>query len=269
MQFALVNEERSPPTPKLVGRCVGCGQEMIAKCGELKVWHWAHKGKRSCDPWWEPETAWHRGWKELFPAEWREMVHWAPSGEKHIADVRNAGGLVVEFQHSAISPQERLARETFYDNLVWVVDGTRLKYDIPRFQKGSSDLRTALRPGYFMTHFPDEIFPKPWLECSKPVFFDFGGHDDDPDMRSPRSARGTLWCLLPGRVDRNAVIARISKKQFVEEAHRLAKAFPAHAMLLEIAEHLAARRTAEHQAQMEAARRQRIYSASRFRSRRF
>ncbi|CDZ68057.1 Competence protein-like protein [Neorhizobium galegae bv. orientalis] len=269
MQFALVNEERCPPAPKLVGQCVGCGQEMIAKCGDLKIWHWAHKGKRKCDPWWEPETAWHREWKEQFPAGWREVVQWAASGEKHIADMRNDGGLVVEFQHSAITPQERMEREAFYPNLVWVVDGTRLKYDIPRFDKANSDLRGALRPGYFMTHWPCEHFPKPWSECSKPVFFDFGGHDDDPDMMTKLGARGSLWCLMPGRVDGNAVVAKVSRTQIVEAAHQLATAFPPHAILEEIAQHIMNRREAEQRAELERSRRYRIYNANRYRSRRF
>jgi hypothetical protein len=29
---------------------------MTPKCGQLKVWHWAHRSTRSCDPWWENET---------------------------------------------------------------------------------------------------------------------------------------------------------------------------------------------------------------------
>ncbi|AVH45661.1 competence protein CoiA [Agrobacterium tumefaciens] len=243
MQFALVNDDRCPPTPKLTGRCVGCGQEMIAKCGAIKIWHWAHKGVRVCDPWWEQETAWHREWKELFPAHWREVIQWSASGEKHIADVRNEAGLVIEFQRSAISREERMAREAFYPNMIWVVDGTRLKNDIPRFMRGTSDLRGAVRPGYFMTRWPNECFPKPWIGSSKPVFFDFGGHDEDP--QTTMAARGSLWCLLPGRVGYDAVVARVSKTQFIDVAGRLAHAFPPHEILLEIAAHIEAQRRAE------------------------
>ncbi len=259
MQFALVNEERSAPMPKLVGRCVGCGQEMIAKCGTLKIWHWAHKGTRSCDPWWEPETPWHRGWKEHFPAEWREVIQWSESGEKHIADVRNDAGLVVEFQRSSISPEERTSREAFYGNLVWVVDGTRLKNDIPRFERGGADMRSAPLAGYFMTPWPEECFPRHWVDCSKPVFFDFGEHDDVPERRSPRAPRGALWCLLPGRVDGNAVVGRISKTQFIDEAQRLGKPFPTHQILLEIAAQMEAQREAQRQAAIERQRRVRHY----------
>jgi len=269
MRYALVDGVRQEATQsKLRGTCPSCEQVVVAKCGQLKIWHWAHKGTRNCDPWWEPETPWHRGWKAHFPAEWHEAILSSMSGEKHRADVRNGAGLVIEFQHSAITPQERMAREAFYEHLIWVVDGTRLKNDIPRFERGSRDLRATIRTGCFMTHFPEECFPRSWIGCSKPVFFDFGGHDDDQHRRSPMSPRGRLWCLLPGRVDGNAVIAKISKAEFLEAAHRLAAAFPTHSILLEIAADITARREAQRQAQIEYAKRVRFFRANR-RTRRF
>jgi competence CoiA-like predicted nuclease len=29
---------------------------MIAKCGRIYIWHWAHDGS-DCDPWHEPEAS--------------------------------------------------------------------------------------------------------------------------------------------------------------------------------------------------------------------
>ena len=55
-------------------------------------------------------------WKKCFPEEWQEVVHFAEDGEKHIADVKTPSGLVIEFQHSAIKPEEQLSREGFYKN---------------------------------------------------------------------------------------------------------------------------------------------------------
>ncbi len=80
MKFALVNGERSAPTPRTVGQCPTCGSELIAKCGERKVWHWAHKAIRHCDRWWESETEWHRAWKDKFRGEWQEIIHTADNG---------------------------------------------------------------------------------------------------------------------------------------------------------------------------------------------
>ena len=108
MKFALINGQRQEAKPNLSGECLACGQPMIAKCGEVKIWHWAHKGRCTCDPWWENETEWHRTWKGLFPESWQEVIHQADDGERHIADVKTDRGWVIEFQHSFIKPEADL-----------------------------------------------------------------------------------------------------------------------------------------------------------------
>jgi competence protein CoiA len=102
---------------------------MIAKCGNRIVHHWAHARLHNCDPWWENETSWHREWKNMFPADYREISHIADNGEVHRADIKTAAGIVVEVQHSAITDEERLSRERFYGNLVWVIDGRGFKHN--------------------------------------------------------------------------------------------------------------------------------------------
>lgn len=124
MQIALFNGQRSTARPKSVGKCQYCGREMIAKCGSVVIWHWAHKSRRRCDPWWENETEWHREWKAKFPLEWQEVIFHAADGERHIADVLTKDGKVIEFQHSSMPLKELSAREAFYHELVWVVDAT-------------------------------------------------------------------------------------------------------------------------------------------------
>ena len=64
MKYALSNKDRIEATPKAQGICQCCGSELVAKCGTPKIWHWAHKGKRNCDHWWENETQLHRDWKD-------------------------------------------------------------------------------------------------------------------------------------------------------------------------------------------------------------
>jgi hypothetical protein len=153
---------------------------------------------RDCDTWAEKETDWHRAWKNNFPAECQEFIqHDGQSGEKHIADVRTPHGLVIEFQHSHLDPLERAERERFYGNMVWVVDGTRLQRDYPRFNRRKDDLRRTHIQGHFLLAFPDECFPAMWLDSSVPVIFDFRGVDEG---QPPDEFRDTLWCLLPGRV---------------------------------------------------------------------
>jgi hypothetical protein len=105
---------------------------MVAKCGPRIIHHWAHATRRDCDPWWENETPWHREWKNLFPEDCREISHTAPDGEIHRADIKTPTGIVIEVQHSSMTDAERLSREAFYGNLVWVIDGRgfRQNFDI-------------------------------------------------------------------------------------------------------------------------------------------
>lgn len=236
MKFAMIYGERRQPHTGLRGQCPGCGADVIARCGEIKVWHWAHKGKKPCDPWWEPETEWHRAWKGLFPPEWQEMPMRAESGELHIADVRSPSGLVLEFQHSAIKPDERRAREAFYGNMLWIVDGTRLLKDRPRVDTEVSGWRQSKEGNITLLTYPEWALPKAWLECEVPVLFDFDGlkrHEDFPGerdgmppsvIREPEwwDSRGAvadpLFCLLPKRFRGIAVWFAVGRETLLKLA---------------------------------------------------
>jgi hypothetical protein len=62
--------------------------------------------------------------------------------------------------------------------MVWVVNGTRRKHDRrPFFELLNGRLGPTFSP------FIEEALPKDWLDCSVPVYFDFGD--------------GQLWCLPP------------------------------------------------------------------------
>jgi competence protein CoiA len=214
MKFALIDNIRTEAITGGKGICPICGSELIAKCGSLKINHWAHKAIRNCDAWWENETEWHRQWKSNFPDTWQEVImHDEQTKEKHIADVRTDHGLVVEFQHSAIKPQERIARERFYKNIVWIADGTRLERDYPRFLKGKNDLRRTRTQGFFLVDFPDECFPKAWIESVAPVVFDFKGAGLIDDNNDPRNC---LYCLYPKRDGRPAILELIDRASFIK-----------------------------------------------------
>lgn len=216
MRFALVDGNKTEATKGGKGTCPGCGSELIAKCGTVKVNHWAHKNTHSCDLWWENETEWHRSWKNNFLKDWQEIhLPDEQTGERHIADIRTDYGLVIEFQHSSIDPQERSVRENFYKTMVWVVDGTRLKRDYPRFLKGRGNFRRTNRQGYFFVDFPDECFPSAWLGSLVPVIFDFRGTDP---MENPNDLRNHLYCLFPKQNKRETVLAIISRESFIDNA---------------------------------------------------
>jgi len=72
--------------------------------------------------------------------------------------VRTQHGLVIEFQHSHLDPGERTERERFYRNMLWIVDGTRLQRDYPRFLKNKANLRATEYQGFFLLDFPEDCF---------------------------------------------------------------------------------------------------------------
>ncbi len=107
--------------PQHTAACPVCHSPVIAKCGAINMWHWAHKHKHQCDSWSTSETDWHLQWKSLFPKEYVE-VPVIKHGKKHIADVRFPNGVVIEFQHSSLSPDNIQEREQFYQRMYWVFD---------------------------------------------------------------------------------------------------------------------------------------------------
>jgi hypothetical protein len=204
MKYAIVNGERNEARRGLVGECPACGSEMIAKCGDIYAHHWAHKGRRNCDSWWENETEWHRAWKNLFPADWQEVVHLANDGEKHIADIQTEDGGTIEFQHSLIKPEERISREEFYENLVWVVDGKLRPTYEERFLK-SLEYAPLPIPNFPVARLIDvegRLLDQ-WAGRPAHVLIDFG-------------IGKLLWWLIPKQGIRGQWITRVSREQFVQ-----------------------------------------------------
>lgn len=210
MKFALVDGTKTEASKGVRGTCPSCGSELIARCGNVYANHWAHKGERNCDPWWE-ETEWHRLWKGYFPFEWQEVVHTDKNGEKHIADVKTAEKWVLEFQHSPINPEERRSRNTFYSKIVWIVDGLRRVRDKSQFEYVLKD-GTGLKYGNILIHrvsLPKESrLLNEWLSSGVPVFFDFRGLNE--------SKPSALWFLIPKISSDIAYLIPFSRSNFIE-----------------------------------------------------
>jgi competence protein CoiA len=209
MKFADVEGKRREAQPGCSAECPNCGRAVIAKCGQHRVWHWAHRGIRTCDTWWEPETEWHRAWKNQFPAPWQEVGCRANEGERHVADVKTESGLVLEFQHSFLHRDERESRETFYQNMVWVVDGRRRARDRARFF-ASLEAANVIMPDplTFLLRSSDGALLRDWGGSRVPVYFDFGdlGELDD----------ALLWRLNPRTANERAYLSRVPKTLFLE-----------------------------------------------------
>ncbi len=131
MKFSIINGQRVSAFPKGKGACPFCGNSVVAKCGNRNIWHWAHSVKQACDSWWENETQWHRDWKGYWHERFQEIVHFdIHTGEKHIADVKNQNGFVLEFQNSPMNDDELSSREHFYGDMAWVVNATNFASNI-------------------------------------------------------------------------------------------------------------------------------------------
>jgi competence CoiA-like predicted nuclease len=157
MMYAVTGTGRVKAAPGLKATCPLCGGDVVAKCGEIKIWHWAHKSDLICDVFKEHESEWHRNWKECFPDENREVII-TKRGDMHIADVVTFSGMVIEFQNSPISFDKIVERERFYDRMVWVFN----------CQKGSD--RIEIIGGSLQWWNPRRDFSY----CRKPKYLDLG-----------------------------------------------------------------------------------------------
>lgn len=207
MKYAIINGEKTEAFKGGKGLCPSCNSELIARCGDVKINHWSHKGTRNCDAWWENETEWHRQWKNQFPKEWQEIVHFGKNGEKHIADVKTKNDWIIEFQHSYIKPEERNSRNAFYSKLVWVIDGLRRETDKIQFQKilKESSKAPVGNVNILQINFPEESrLLKEWLNSEVPVFFDFYELN-----------KSVLWFLLPLNIKEEAFLILFSREEFI------------------------------------------------------
>jgi len=139
------------------GLCQSCGRILIAKCGRIRIWHWSHKSRVDCDPWFEPETPWHFGWKAPVNPTHVEVVF-----ENHRADLVAKDATVIELQHSPISPSQIEEREKFYGEMIWIVDAERF----------SEHLVFVEKENYYSFRWK---WPRRcWMFAKKPVFLDLG-----------------------------------------------------------------------------------------------
>lgn len=129
MEYAVKDQKRVVPTPGTQATCELCHASVLAKCGKINIWHWAHKNNRDCDPWSEPESEWHRNWKLHVPLDRREVTM-----ANHRADIVGLNGGIVELQHSSITTTEISERESFYKNMIWLIDSKPFAANI-RFSK--------------------------------------------------------------------------------------------------------------------------------------
>lgn len=204
MRIALIDGQRRQPEHGLRGTCQCCDNTVIAKCGPIRVHHWAHKAGIICPYDRDPETQWHLDWKANFPLDWQERRFVSAQGEVHIADLFVPIGkcLAIEIQHSPITPAERASREHFYARLLWIVDGTRRERDWSKFHEewlqGEASPENVFRRLIRGGHCP---LLRDWQDSKSPVFFDFG--------------QTFIWGLAPIRQDDRLIVGPTTRTALV------------------------------------------------------
>lgn len=129
--------------------CPECGATLIAKRGDVVVWHWAHKAKRTsgCP---NEESLWHLRFKEVylqFP-KWDIEVPLVIDSKRFRVDaIRKDHRVIREFVHS-LSPHyqrkhEALVRGRF--NVLWVIDGKKFA-SARRKEVSGGGLKRLLKP---------------------------------------------------------------------------------------------------------------------------
>lgn len=95
-------KKRVRASPNSNAVCPHCEQEVISKCGGIKIWHWAHKTKCIYET--EPMTEWHLWWQNIAENAGCIIEHIIGG---HIVDaVDFSKKTIYEFQHSPISSDD-------------------------------------------------------------------------------------------------------------------------------------------------------------------
>ena len=122
------------------GTCPVCDGEVVSRCGEINVWHWAHRAVTGCDPWMEAESEWHAEWKALVPENWIEVIM-EKDGKRRFADIRLPNGRVVKLQRAPLSPEQIREYETFFGAMLWIFDAREARETTDALGKPRLDLR--------------------------------------------------------------------------------------------------------------------------------
>ena len=120
MIYAIRDSQKITATPGQTAECPCCNTEVISKCGDINIWHWAHKAKENACIY-KDETNWHREMKSLFDPDMVEIRVENQNGVA-IADVLLPDGTAIEFQHSAIDIDTIQRRKLIHKKIIWVFD---------------------------------------------------------------------------------------------------------------------------------------------------
>lgn len=175
MVTAVLDGGRVRAVPGLVeAHCPYCDQPVIAKCGQIIAWHFAHRADSSRCDWDRDETEWHLNWKSHAPVERCERLG-SKEGKLARADVI-ADGVAIEFQSAYLDDAFRERREYVWDgshptlaNILWVVDARHILNSSGNKLNRSPDQTSAT----LIWKHPS----KWWRDCEGAVVLDIGAEE--------------------------------------------------------------------------------------------
>lgn len=109
--------------------------------------------------------------------DWTEVVL-SSNSTRHIADIRTDNDVVIELQHSPISPEVNRAREAFYgERMLWLVDASQFQHNFTVYSGYLYSLGGRVPPATPQTvqRFMWKWARKGWFGAARNIFFDFGG----------------------------------------------------------------------------------------------
>ena len=227
MKFGLVNGQRVVAKSGIRGAvCPKCHTELIAKCGEIRVHHWAHKNKLQCDDWMEDDNEWRTGWLNVFPDDWQELVI-EHNGQSHFADIKTPSNTIILLHQSHLSAEMIRSREDFYQTPIWIVNTGRYKNEVSRFLHSFEKAwirGTRLSAGKadfkIISEFNvDKVFRKEWLTAQFPVFFDYTTTNEDKE-NGYGYMLDYVWCLMPYSVQGYRILFRYRKDELIDKLKR-------------------------------------------------
>jgi len=156
---ALAGDDNLEPGAR--ARCVVCGETLIAKCGQINAWHWAHEARSACMGS-AGEGAWHRAWKQWAANHGAEVEM---TTQPHRADIVWPDGRVFELQSSYLDAGDIRKREEHYgDRMTWIYRFTQGRWDRLwnigegwfRWDRGAPSMTMHNRP--VMWHHHDRLY---------------------------------------------------------------------------------------------------------------
>ena len=224
MKFGLVNGKRVIAKPHVKGVvCPKCHTELIAKCGEIRVHHWAHKNKLQCDDWIEEDNEWRSRWLDAFPEDWQEPVI-ERNGESHFADIQTPQNTIILLHQSHLTADIIQSRENFYQSPVWIINAGRYRNDVSRFLKSFEKAwirgaRSSLEKTDFkvISEFNiGKVFRKEYLQARSPVFFDYTTAEADK-VHGYGYMLDYIWCLMPYYVNSFRLLYRYRREELIKK----------------------------------------------------